>query len=125
MTNAPETTTVTTTAPITNISEQSSTDNIYEGVDSYAQTGVSQISTYTQTSYSGHTKAASDEGEPTAEEEIPETVSSEGEVSEADTESVMETSSLTEQPVIAFTASRRRLLRLLLRLSVLSLRLRW
>ena len=104
MTNAPETTTVTTTAPITNISEQSSTDNIYEGVDSYAQTGVSQISTYTQTSYSGHTKAASDEGEPTAEEEIPETVSSEGEVSEADTESVMETSSLTEQPVIAFTA---------------------
>ncbi|MBE6869916.1 MAG: conjugal transfer protein [Ruminococcus albus] len=112
-TSAPEvttTTTVTTSAPVTYTSPQSSADNIYEGVDSYVQTGVQQTTTYfPQTSYSGHSEASSYEGGYTSEEDISETVSSEAEVSaetvlSSDNESITEFSSATEQPVITLNA---------------------
>nr|MCR5019986.1 conjugal transfer protein [Ruminococcus sp.] len=114
--SAPETitttTTVTTAAPVTYTSPQSSADNIYEGVDSYAQTGVQQTTTYyPQTTYSGHSEASPYESGYTSEEDISETVSSEGEVSaetvlssDTESESVTEVSSVTEQPVITLNA---------------------
>ena len=94
---------MTTTAP-TYISEQSVTEIIYEGDESYAQTGVSQTTVYPQTSYSGHIETAPHEGGYSSEEEKSGTVSSEAGVEDSSSEDSETVSSVAEQSVISLNA---------------------
>ena len=96
-------TTVTTTAPIYT-SEQSVTEIIHEGDESYAQTGVSQTTVYPQSSYSGHIETAPHEGGYSSEEEKSGTVSSEAGVEDSSSEDSETVSSVAEQPVISLNA---------------------